>query len=68
MSYLFLTIGATVLAYHMAENRGRNTHLAIAGGLLFGLLCPLYYLIVGDSPEKREAKLTEKIKAQMKSE
>lgn len=64
MSYIFITLGATALAYYMAKERGRDTTLAVAGGLLFGLLCPLYYWIAGDSKELRKAKLRAEIAAE----
>lgn len=63
MSYLFITIGAVVLSYYMAEKRGRSTKLAIVGGFLFGLLAPLYYLIAGDSQEMREEKMLVRLAA-----
>jgi len=36
---------AVYVAYMMAEKRGLNTSYAIVGGLIFGWLAPLYYLI-----------------------
>lgn len=56
MAYLFVTLASTILAVYMAEKRGRSMVLAIVGGLLFGLLSCLYYLIVGDSKEQRAMK------------
>jgi len=37
--------GAVIVSYQMAEKRGLNTSYAIIGGLIFGWLAPLYYLI-----------------------
>lgn len=57
MYWVVYTIAWTVLAVYMAEKRGRSTVLAFVGGLAFGIFCPLYYLIVGDSKELRSLKL-----------
>lgn len=37
--------GAIIVSYKMAEKRGLDTTYAIVGGLIFGWLCPLYYLL-----------------------
>ena len=56
MSFLGLVVWfcSIAVAYKMAKKRGRDTNYAIIGGLLFGWLCPLYYLIVGRKKEKVE--------------
>lgn len=45
MIYLLLWVASIVVAYKMAEKRGLDTTYAIIGGLLFGWLCPLFYLL-----------------------
>lgn len=37
--------GAIIVSYKMAEKRELDTTYAIVGGLIFGWLAPLYYLI-----------------------
>lgn len=47
MGYVAIQLAAIITAYVMAEKRGRDVRYAVVGGLLFGWLAPLYYLIVG---------------------
>ena len=54
MGYILVTLAATVCAYIMAENRGRDVRWAIVGGLMFGWFSPLYYLIFVRKPAKVE--------------
>lgn len=63
MTTVIVWIAFAILAYAMAEKRGRNPKLAIVGGLLFGVFAAIYYLIVGDSKEMRKQKLVAEIEA-----
>jgi len=56
-SLIIVWIAFTIICYVMAENRGRNKLLGIAGGLLFGIFAIIYYWIVGDTPQKRLDKI-----------
>lgn len=58
MSPIYLIqLAFIILAYQMAKKRGRDTTLAIVGGLLFGVFACLYYLAAGDSESKRLEKV-----------
>lgn len=61
LMYITWTAAWTVLAHYMAKRRGRNTSLAIVGGLMFGVFCPIYYLFAGDSKELRKQKILDEI-------
>lgn len=53
---MFMFVAAivfSVICASMAQRRGRSVGLAIFGGFIFGLFAVIYYLIAGDSVEKR---------------
>jgi len=55
MDGLFLLgiwVAAILVAYLMAEKRGRDPRWAIVGGLLFGWFACLYYLVAGKARVK----------------
>ena len=55
-------IGLGLICMVMAEKRGRNKTLGFVAGLFFGVFAIIYYAIVGDTKEMKEAKLEEAIK------
>lgn len=50
---IWITLG--FICMKMAEVRGRNKILGFIAGLFLGLIAVIYYLIVGDTREKRLA-------------
>ncbi len=55
-------IGLALVCMVMAERRGRDKTLGFVSGLFFGIFSVIYYAIVGDTKEMKEAKLEEAIK------
>lgn len=54
MGWMFLfNVVCGLIACIMAGNRGRSSGLGFISGLLFEVFAILYYLIVGDSVERR---------------
>ena len=47
-TWLVFTTVWTLVCYNMAKYQGRDTGMAIAGGLIFGVFSVIYYLIVGN--------------------
>ena len=54
-------IGLGLICMVMAEKRGRNKTLGFVAGLFFGVFAIIYYAIVGDTKELKEAKLEEAV-------
>lgn len=57
-----------VIGYKMAEKRGRSRAAGTIGGTVFGVFAILYYLIAGETEEKkveREVKLQQDVDARI---
>lgn len=51
--YLFIALLFAAICYRMAEKRGRNPVMGAIGGALFGILAVVYYLIAGNTDQKK---------------
>jgi len=63
---LFCRVIWALVSREMASKRGRDKNLATLAGFLFGCLVPIYYLIVGNSDEKKASIIAKAIKDSIK--
>ena len=53
MFWLIVWACAVAVSYLMAENQKRDVRWAVVGGIMFGWLCPLYYLVTKKKEEQK---------------
>lgn len=53
MTAVIIWLASIVTCVYLADRYGRSQALAFAAGILFGWVAVFYYLIVGDSIDKK---------------